>query len=268
MIDEVGWQAAVPAAAQSAYTGFESVAVASERAQAGVYSELVRRSACDRTVAGVFLFPLLDEPDLERFQSGIVRADASRRPSFDAVRSAVAGTRRGCSGRSVSWRHARTVVGARVTFGTTARVNPARRRWWGFSVSAGEDARVSASVVRVAGGARSLATAAPREPRGRPPRGRGRPRSSQAAPPVRATHASLRFLRVRGAAPCGDEPVAPDDGRERSVRSCGRGAGLTHRVQTCTSCTLFISRRTDYDSPHLRGHLPTVKGVGGAVDED
>ncbi len=172
VIDEVGWQAAVPAAAQSAYTGFESVAVASERAQAGVYSELVRRSACDRTIAGVFLFPLLDEPDLERFQSGIVRADASRRPSFDAVRSAVAGTRRGCSGRSVSWRHARTVVGARVTFGTTAQgesrappVVGVQRQCRRGRARLGER-RPGRRRRTVAGGGE------PREPRGRPPRGR------------------------------------------------------------------------------------------------
>ncbi len=149
LIDEVGWQAAVPVGSQLSYTGLETVPVASERAQAAVYGELVRRAACDPTIAGVFLFPLLDEPDLERFQSGVLRADGSRRPSFAAVSSAVAATRAGCRGRALAWHPTTRVAGARASFAATARTNPARRRWWGFTVRAAEDAQLSARVVRL-----------------------------------------------------------------------------------------------------------------------
>ena len=51
-IDEIGWQAAVPASARSAYFGRETAAVTSERAQAANYVKLIELAACDRSISG------------------------------------------------------------------------------------------------------------------------------------------------------------------------------------------------------------------------
>ena len=112
-IDEIGWQVAVPESRAGAYTGRETSSVTSEPAQAANYVKLVQLAACDPSISGLYLLHLKDDPDLERFQSGLERADGSRRPAFAAVRQAVLRARRGCAGKKIAWRHATTVVGAR-----------------------------------------------------------------------------------------------------------------------------------------------------------
>jgi hypothetical protein len=143
-IDEIGWQAAVPAARRSAYTGRETSAVTSEKAQADNYAKLIALAACDASISAVYLLHLRDDPDLERFQSGVRRADGSARPAYAAVRTAVTKARRGCAGKRVAWHHSNVVIGSRVQFGA----GPASRlrRSWGFTVTAAEEATYTGAI--------------------------------------------------------------------------------------------------------------------------
>jgi hypothetical protein len=111
-LDEVGWQVAIPAFSRSAYYGRESVKPTDERTQARIYGELVRTISCDPSVRELLFFGLVDEPNLDRWQAGLIRADKSRRPAWATVRNAVAGGR--CTSRRVLWQHTEQVIGARV----------------------------------------------------------------------------------------------------------------------------------------------------------
>jgi hypothetical protein len=153
-IDEVGWQTAIPLASQSAYSGYETVPVTSERAQAQVYGQLIARAECDSSIADLLFMPFIDESQLSGFQSGLVRADGTKRPSYATVHAALArGT--SCRGRAVSWHHVTGVVGAHAYFGP-ARPHSPKQRAWGFSLRAGEDTRYSASIIAVTGASREL----------------------------------------------------------------------------------------------------------------
>ena len=155
VLGEIGWQVGVVPSATSAYEGRENVATTTEARQARIYRDIVYRAACDASVSDVYFFGLADERDLDRFQAGLVRADGTRRPSYTAVRNAIARTRGRCVGKRVRWRHATRVAGAKVTFGKLA-ARPERARWWGFKVTATEQATYTAGVYRV-GGSRQLA---------------------------------------------------------------------------------------------------------------
>ena len=161
-IDEIGWQAAVPANRRAAYHGRETAVVTSEKAQAANYAKLIALAACDSSVSAVYLLHLRDDADLERFQSGVRRADGSMRPAYAAVRAAVAKSRRrGCIGRPTTWRHATGVGGGSARFRTGSRIASRLRRSWGFSVTAGEEATYTAGIfpAAAAGAAvRSLAS--------------------------------------------------------------------------------------------------------------
>ena len=89
-------------------------------------------------ISSIFLFPLVDEADLDRFQSGLVRADGTKRPSFDAVESAIAQTRNGCVGRRVVWHHRAKLLGVKLQ--TKARI---------LRLRAPEEVRYDATVVPV-----------------------------------------------------------------------------------------------------------------------
>jgi len=147
-IDEIGWQAVVPASARPAYFGRETSAATSEPAQAANYAKLIEIAACDPSISALYLLHLKDDPDLERFQSGLLRADGSVRPARAAVRRAIARTRRGCTGKQVTWRHANSVVGARASFGGR-REQPRARRDWGFNVTAAEEATYTGAIFRL-----------------------------------------------------------------------------------------------------------------------
>ena len=114
-VTEIGWQASVPASAIGSYRGRENVRTTDEASQARIYAQIVRTLACDPVVTDVLFFHLIDEPDLGGFQSGLIRADGSHRPSFDAVRAAIGDAGRSCGSTKV-WRHTDEVVGAEVEF--------------------------------------------------------------------------------------------------------------------------------------------------------
>ncbi|HEX6762464.1 MAG TPA: hypothetical protein VF094_06675 [Gaiellaceae bacterium] len=149
-IDEIGWQTAIPASSRSAYTGAENVPVTSDAAQATVYGQIIARAACDPSIASVLFAPFVDETQLGGFQSGLERADGTRRPSYETVKAALAAGPR-CSGAAVRWRHATSVVGARALFGSSKTPHWWRQRVWSFGVRVAEDATYRASIVPAAG---------------------------------------------------------------------------------------------------------------------
>ncbi|HEV3478694.1 MAG TPA: hypothetical protein VG144_04525 [Gaiellaceae bacterium] len=146
-LDELGWQVGVVPASRSAYRGRESVRTTNEAKQSAIYQQAIRYLACDASVRSVLFFLLRDEPDLERWQAGLVRADGSRRPSFDSVKNTVAQTRGRCPRRVRSWRHTTKVVGAKVRF-PKKRVLPARRLRLALVANAEEDATMDAALYR------------------------------------------------------------------------------------------------------------------------
>jgi hypothetical protein len=146
-LDELGWQVGIPAASAGAYFGFESVRPTTEATQSGIYAQAIRYLACDASVRSVLFFLLRDEPDLERWQAGLLRADGSPRSSFDSVRAEIARSNGRCAGRLRSWRHTTRVVGARLRF-PKARVLPARRLTLALVANAQEDATAEAAVYR------------------------------------------------------------------------------------------------------------------------
>jgi hypothetical protein len=80
-LNEIGWQTAIPASSMHAYYGRESVArVAEDRLQSDVYSAMIPYFACDQSVRSMLYYGLVDEPDLDRWQAGLIRADGTRRP--------------------------------------------------------------------------------------------------------------------------------------------------------------------------------------------
>lgn len=176
-IDEIGWQAAVPPNRRAAYHGRETAAVTSEKAQAANYAKLIALAACDSSVSAVYLLHLRDDPDLERFQSGVRRADGSARPAYAAVRAAVAKARRGCTGKRVAWHHATGVVGRRADFRTASVFVSRLRRSWGFNVTAGEEATYTGAVFPAAAARASIRTLASKGARGAIMRTSGRIRA-------------------------------------------------------------------------------------------
>ena len=80
LIDEIGWQTALPASSMSAYTGAETVPVTSDAAQATVYGQIIAHAACDSSIASVLFSPFVDETQLSGFQSGLERADGRSAP--------------------------------------------------------------------------------------------------------------------------------------------------------------------------------------------
>lgn len=149
-IDEIGWQTSVPAASLPSYTGSENVAVTSDAAQAAIYRQLIASSACDSSIASVLFAPFIDESQLNGFQSGLERADGTQRPSYDAVKEALASGPR-CTGKAVVWRHATTVIGARALFGSSKTPHWWKQRVWSFGVRVGEDATYRAAIVPAPG---------------------------------------------------------------------------------------------------------------------
>ena len=147
-LDEVGWQVAVPHRTLGAYFGAETVRPTTEAEQASIYASLVRYEACDPDVDALLFFGLRDEPNLARWQAGLMRADGSVRPSYRSVQAVLKETDGKCDGKMRSWRHSTTVQGASAAFPPSRRL-PARLRSWGFKATVGEDARFRASVYRV-----------------------------------------------------------------------------------------------------------------------
>ena len=83
-LDELGWQ--VDTSWSAAYTGRENVRVTSEAQQESIYADVVRRAACDPTIAAVNFFGLDDDRERDiGWQAGLYRADGTPRGSAASV---------------------------------------------------------------------------------------------------------------------------------------------------------------------------------------
>jgi hypothetical protein len=148
-LNEVGWQVEIVPSARGAYFGRENVATTDEASQAEIYGQAIPFIACDPSVRSLLFFHLIDDPNLDRWQSGLIRADGTRRPSYESVKSAIARTGGRCAGITTAWRHATAVIGPSARF-PFKRAVPQRTRAWTVVATAFEAARYHAGVFRVA----------------------------------------------------------------------------------------------------------------------
>ena len=146
-LNEVGWQVAIPPGSLGAYYGRESVVTTDEGNQAAIYGNLIPRLACDPAVKSVLFFNLVDEPDLDRWQSGLLRADWTRRPSYGIVKGAIAAGATHCVGRVARWRHEFKPVGVHVGF--PRRPRSSGKTAWSFVAGSEEGTLFTAGLFRV-----------------------------------------------------------------------------------------------------------------------
>jgi hypothetical protein len=179
-IDEISWQTAIPSSSAYAYQGQENVAVTDEQTQAQIYADLVKEAECDPSLSALSFFGIIDEADLATFQGGLVRADGTLRPSYDAVRQTMAQTAGNCSLAPVTWTHTTGVVGALPKWGKLAP-RKAYETYWSFNATAGEDATYRAGIFKVKG---------PGAPKGR---------TTQIAQKLAATKGAPAALNMTGA---------------------------------------------------------------------
>ena len=147
-LNEVGWQVEIVPSARGAYFGRENVATTDETTQAEIYAGAIPFIACDPSVRSLLFFHLIDDPNLDRWQSGLVRADGTHRPSYASVKAAVSRTGGRCPGVTTAWRHATTVIGPSARFPFQRRV-AARKRAWNLVTTAFEAATYHAAIFRV-----------------------------------------------------------------------------------------------------------------------
>jgi hypothetical protein len=147
-LDETGWQVAIPTALRSLYTGKENVTPVDELTQAQYYADIVRFVSCDPNIRSLSFFHLVDERDLDRWQSGLMRIDDSKRPSFTAVKNAIAQTQGRCALTPPGWQHTATVTGGLVQFGFLSR-RSTRNTVWRMRAAAQENATFTAAAFRV-----------------------------------------------------------------------------------------------------------------------
>ena len=76
----------VPRARTAAYTGAENVRVVSPEAQAAHLRDAVRIAYCQPHVRAFLNFKLADETRLGGWQSGVLWADGTAKPAYDAFR--------------------------------------------------------------------------------------------------------------------------------------------------------------------------------------
>jgi hypothetical protein len=147
-LNEVGWQVEIVPSARGAYFGRENVATTDEASQAEIYAQAIPFIACDPAVRSLLFFHLVDDSNLDRWQSGLIRADGTKRPSYDSVKGQIARTGGRCGGLTTAWRHATAVIGPTAKFPFKRAVHD-RTRTWVMLTSAFEAGRYNAGVFRV-----------------------------------------------------------------------------------------------------------------------
>ena len=85
---EYGYQSAVPNAKADRYKGRElsTTRAIPERTQADFYRRALLMARCQPTVKALLLFLVRDEPELERWQSGLLYPDGTPKASYGVVR--------------------------------------------------------------------------------------------------------------------------------------------------------------------------------------
>ena len=76
----------------------------------------MRTYLCDPAISDLLFLHLIDEKALLGFQSGLIRADGTRRPAYAAVRDAYRANGGKCAGTPTRWTHATGVVGLQARF--------------------------------------------------------------------------------------------------------------------------------------------------------
>ncbi len=147
-LDEVGWQVGILPALAALYSGAENGPTTDEATQAQIYGDLIKQAACDPTVRLLSFFHLTDEFDLKAWQSGLMRADGSRRPSYDSVKAMIALTHGNCQARSKVWAHSTGVVSPFASWGRLSKPQKTRRSRRSFLVRAGEEATFRAGIFK------------------------------------------------------------------------------------------------------------------------
>jgi hypothetical protein len=148
VLDEVGWQVAPLPALASVYFGQETDTTVSEATQAQYYSQSILLAECDLSVRLLSFFHLVDEPDLNRWQSGLERLDGSHRPAYDAVKNTLAKTRGNCQGKPATWKHMNVVASPTAAFGNLTKAQSVKRVLWSFRAGAGEQASFRAGIFK------------------------------------------------------------------------------------------------------------------------
>lgn len=141
-LDELGWQ--VDTQGRPGYTDNESVPTITEEQQAEFMAESIARMACDPTVTALNFFHFRDEAHRGRFQSGVVRIDGSTRPSYDAVKNAIAQNQT-CQGTPVRWSPAKNVIGAKPIW-PAAKTFSKKATIFQFQLTAQEKADFTAAI--------------------------------------------------------------------------------------------------------------------------
>jgi hypothetical protein len=148
-LNEVGWQVAIPPTSRGAYYGKESVVTTDEGTQAAIYGNLIPLLACDPTVKSALFFNLVDEANLDRWQSGLLRADWTPRPAYAIVKGSILAGQTRCQGAKIRWRHAFKPVGVTVGFLGGSRARSERNRAWSFLAGSEEGTLYTAALFRV-----------------------------------------------------------------------------------------------------------------------
>ncbi len=95
---EFGVQTQIPDGFQAQYTNLDSPLgedAVDEATQARYYREALELTACQPTVIGLLFFHLIDEPDLNRWQSGPYYVDLRPKSSLPEIREAAEKARKG-----------------------------------------------------------------------------------------------------------------------------------------------------------------------------
>jgi hypothetical protein len=97
LYDEYGVESTLPVDKTKLYTGVEPTTTrpVDPVTQAIYYRQAIQLAFCQPNVRGLMLFHTVDEPDLNRWQSGLFYADATPKGSLPSVRKAVGESRRG-----------------------------------------------------------------------------------------------------------------------------------------------------------------------------
>jgi hypothetical protein len=172
---EAGYQTVPDAAHQSLYTGQENDAHAIPAAagdaaygptQSAQLLDGIELAYCQPYVGAFFNFLLRDEPNLARWQSGVLWADGSRKPSFDALQQVVEQVKAG----GINCARLQAQHSTPIARGGDALVE--RIEWsplsafsvfneiWGFSIDVRADSTYRATLVPVSGGAHVRLTTA------------------------------------------------------------------------------------------------------------
>ena len=88
---EYGVETQIPANKASLYTGTEPTTTkpTTETTQASYYQQALAMAFCQPTVDGIMILHTIDEPALDRWQSGLFYADGTPKSSLPAVRAAL-----------------------------------------------------------------------------------------------------------------------------------------------------------------------------------